>query len=257
MPKENKQSQNEIRVFKEFAKVCPYNIDLESIEKRDPPEPDILCEIKGEKVAFEMVECIDSDLASSIYDSCKLGKVYHDELESLPRDRRERIKTKFRDVFITVVFNKGITFRKKTQTVKSIFDLLWTEEYEKEVRKARNGFNFDYTWQLDIKLNRELKKVLKRVTFNFPGFDGGPSIDITEPVWFTDPVAKQIQKKLRKKYRTEFKAELLVYYELQPEFPVEYWIAPELDTVGDRLKGSIFQKFWLFSMTQKKIMADC
>ena len=70
-------------------------------------------------------------------------------------------------------------------------------------------------------------------------------------------VAQEIQKKLRKNYQTEFKVELLVYYELQPEFPVEYWFEPELDTVVDCLKESTFQKIWLFSMTQKKIMIDC
>ena len=54
----------EKKIFSLFAEACALPVRPESIEKRNPPEPDILCEIKGEgPVAFEMVELIDQNIA--------------------------------------------------------------------------------------------------------------------------------------------------------------------------------------------------
>lgn len=38
-------AERELAVFRDFAVVCPLGIDRGSIEKRDPPEADILCRI--------------------------------------------------------------------------------------------------------------------------------------------------------------------------------------------------------------------
>ena len=43
------------------------SIDRNSVEKRSPPEPDILCTLQSEgTVAFELVEMCDPQLAKSI-----------------------------------------------------------------------------------------------------------------------------------------------------------------------------------------------
>jgi hypothetical protein len=39
----NEQTARELTVFNRFAEVCPLGIDLDTIEKQDPPNPDILC----------------------------------------------------------------------------------------------------------------------------------------------------------------------------------------------------------------------
>lgn len=57
----------EVAVFLRFLEASRLPIDRNSIEKRSPPEPDILCAHQSEgAVAFELVEMCDSRVASSI-----------------------------------------------------------------------------------------------------------------------------------------------------------------------------------------------
>lgn len=55
----------EVQVFREFLRKSDLAFELDSIEKREPPEPDILCRSsQGEWVAFELVEvCVRENAA--------------------------------------------------------------------------------------------------------------------------------------------------------------------------------------------------
>lgn len=53
--------------------------------------------------------------------------------------------------------------------------------------------------EYDLKLPQNLKNIVKRITFISIGSSKGPSIDITDAIWFADPIEKQIKKKLKKK----------------------------------------------------------
>ena len=59
------QTRSELAIFRNFAEVCPLDIIRESISKRNPPEPDVLCKFAEgeEEVAFELVEIIDEGWA--------------------------------------------------------------------------------------------------------------------------------------------------------------------------------------------------
>jgi hypothetical protein len=77
----------EVEIFKRFASVCALDILPESIEKRQPPEPDIRCRPRpGEVLAFELVEMIDQDLARKIANQWELGR----ELREARSDRLRR-----------------------------------------------------------------------------------------------------------------------------------------------------------------------
>ena len=61
------KSQRELNVFQEFAERSGLPIVAGSIEKRNPREPDILCQIEGEGyVAFELKELCAEDIAEGI-----------------------------------------------------------------------------------------------------------------------------------------------------------------------------------------------
>ena len=54
------QSEDEIRAFRHFLQKADINIDPDSIVKRQPPEPDILCRLAdGSRLAFELVELVN------------------------------------------------------------------------------------------------------------------------------------------------------------------------------------------------------
>lgn len=280
------QSRNELRVFKKFAEICSYEFRFNSIEKRQHPEPDILCRLSnGDEIAFELVECIDESLACSIYDSCKLRKAFDDKIENLPKIEKVRIKTNFSNLLISIVFHKNISLINKQNSINFIFSQLWTKENEEKVVKIKEEVSFfskkqsELFWDIhtkwnisedellkqlpfsksvpkefDLKLPNNLKDIVKRITFISLWSCEGPSIDITEAIWFADPVEKQIKKKLNKEYKTNCPTELLVYYELQPELPAEYWILPSMDSVVQALDTSVFGRVWLYSVTQNKVI---
>jgi len=67
MASEKTKGETEITVFLRFLEVSQLPINRESVEKRSPPEPDILCTHQSEGLlAFELVEMCDSRLAKSL-----------------------------------------------------------------------------------------------------------------------------------------------------------------------------------------------
>ncbi|MGH7772240.1 MAG: hypothetical protein ACREQA_08365 [Candidatus Binatia bacterium] len=75
----------ELTVFKEFAEICPYKIDPNSIEKRAGPEPDILCNIAGNgSVAFELGETVDAVFARQVDGGYKLQQKFDEACMNLP-----------------------------------------------------------------------------------------------------------------------------------------------------------------------------
>ncbi len=67
MTTENIKGETEVDVFLRFLTASQLPINPTSVEKRSPPEPDILCTHQSEgKIAFELVEMCDPRLAKSI-----------------------------------------------------------------------------------------------------------------------------------------------------------------------------------------------
>lgn len=278
----DKHSKNELRIFKKFAESCPYPIDFESIEKRSPPEPDILCRLSdGTALAFELMECIDASLSRSIYHSCELGMAFRERIERLPKNEKDRIKSHFQ-ISVRVVFRNEIPLRRKRSLVKPIFDLLWTEDNEKRIRSMKNSFasmtpqearqfteilekenitqdellkrppfSKSVPQSFDLKIPRELKDNVKSITCTFPSFFRGPSFAITDALWRSNPIEKRVREKTRKKYATEHITEFLVYYDLKPELP-DYDILAELEFID--INNTIFRKLWIYSVREDRII---
>lgn len=67
MASEQAKGETEYEVFMRFLEVSQMPIDWNSVEKRSPPEPDILCTHQSEgAVAFELVEMCDPRISRSI-----------------------------------------------------------------------------------------------------------------------------------------------------------------------------------------------
>lgn len=75
MRTEADKAGHEEKVFREFAsRVTRLRLDPGSIEKRSPPEPDILCRDADQGfIAFELVELCDPNLAAEITRITKSG----------------------------------------------------------------------------------------------------------------------------------------------------------------------------------------
>jgi hypothetical protein len=70
MRSEDTKGIRELEIFQDFVKRSALRIDPDSVEKRKPPEPDILCKCFDEGIiAFELVELCDPTLAALLNDT--------------------------------------------------------------------------------------------------------------------------------------------------------------------------------------------
>lgn len=102
-------ANRELTIFREFAAVCPLQIEAGSIEKRDPPEADILCRIAdGTAVAFEMVELVDQRrIAKPMADQDRLMDTLREAGNSLPQETRNQLAS----AWVGVKFRLDRSFR--------------------------------------------------------------------------------------------------------------------------------------------------
>lgn len=79
--KDDQQARDEEAIFRKFIERCAYPIQDGSIEKRQAPEPDILCKLlDGALAYFELVELVDNSIAKSIYGGSLQGGFFSDDL---------------------------------------------------------------------------------------------------------------------------------------------------------------------------------
>jgi hypothetical protein len=60
--------------FGRFARVAPLDIDPRTIENREPPEPDVICQISHEPHYFELGEVTDESVAQKAGIAAKQGR---------------------------------------------------------------------------------------------------------------------------------------------------------------------------------------
>ena len=229
----NKSTKKEIYIFKKFAKLYPYSIDLRSIIKKEPPEPDISCSLSdGSIIAFELTEIIDEDLKRSNSDSKRIKEALNNELEQLEEN--------FNNALIYIAFNKEILFRRKKNSIQKIINYLLTLD------KAEEG---------EFK-PKDLIDIIRFITIS-RGIKG-PIIDVNSSAWIGDPLKERIKRKFEKEYETESNnIELLAYYELQPKEPkniLEYKLNSLKEFIKNNIKSSVFQRVWIYSTRGNKII---
>jgi hypothetical protein len=96
MAYDDQHSSREMIIFSRFAAVSGLPIRPGSIEKCQPPEPDILCTIEDEgPVAFEMVEIIDENLAHRTYGQIKFQGLFEQAYEDLPPDNHASFRVAY------------------------------------------------------------------------------------------------------------------------------------------------------------------
>ena len=232
------QAQHEIRIFKMFSKIAPYPIDQRSIIGREPPEPDIFCYLQdGTGMSFELVECIDSSIAQTYYDSRKLTEAFRGALKKLPKKKQVVFNDIFNNALIYVAFNRSISQNKKRDTIPGIFEFLFTLSHSKRGKFSPAHLKGTVGW---IFISR--------------GSFSGPLFDVAASTSFADPTKTRIEAKFKKKYESRAKTELLAYYELQPELPRKHWLLSVQEFARNNIKQSAFQRLWIYSVPKNMII---
>ncbi|MBW1796452.1 MAG: hypothetical protein JRJ38_18880 [Deltaproteobacteria bacterium] len=237
----NIQARREIRVFKKFAPHFPLPIDPNSIQKRKPPEPDILCCLEdGTKIAFELVEIIDEDLANRTFSALNLKRGFEEDFDNLPRHRKDQLNQKYGNALIYIAFKDKISSIRRRSSIPMILEFLLILDDKTEGKYTPSSHS-------------ALGETVRWVNISRGDFVG-PCFDFEAVGSFAEPVCNRIEDKFKKQYRVKAIVELVAYYELQPELPKNHWL-PSLKHFLERsLKNSIFNRIWVYSISQNKIL---
>lgn len=233
------QGKREIQIFNKFAEICPYKINLNSIKKKEPPEPDIFFKLEnGLELSFELVECLDNPIAKTPSDQVSLKYLLDDEKNKLPLCKKMRFKRKYKNALIYITFNEKLTLTKRKRATPHLIDFL--------LNLDENQINKD---EIKISGCPEIK------WFSISrGVYVGPMFRVGGFTPFGEPTLRKIKGKFNKKYQTKNKIDLLAYYALQPEIPKNHWLTETEDYVKENITNSPFNRVWIYSYTNNKIL---
>lgn len=234
----DKQAKAELGIFKGFVSVCGLQIIDESIEKRDPPEPDIKCQLAGiGTITFELTELIDRGFANMV------GKQYETKAEldkyyaEMPQDLKTHFTDLYSDAIIFVHFNNGLSLRQRKQMFPRIFQ---------HILGLDKGFVGD-TLKHDSKYGDDLKWINISRGVSGPLFDDIPTTSIG------DPTVEALKAKFAKSYSTDYPLHLLAYIDLHPMFRDDIWLPKVKNFVESNIRSSRFDKVWIFDFHKKEI----
>ena len=233
------QSKEELKIFRRFAKHYPYKIRIDSIKKRKPPEPDILCElINCMKIAFELVQCLDEKIVKTIEDAITLKKQTDLLIQGLSEKDKNKFLDKYSNAIITINFNNKCSLIKRKSVIP---DLL---KYLLGAPKTLNG---EVISPINSKVLEDIN--IKRCSINGPNIMVPPSATS-----FADPSLKLIKNKFLRSYKTPYEIELIAYYSLQPEIPINHFLDDFIICVRKNIEKSQFKRAWLYSYTKDTIL---
>ena len=239
----DKQAHREIQVVERFLAVRGTPRHAFSIEKRRPPEPDVLVRYSsGSCVALEVGEILAEGYAKDHQDSIASEVALKGFLTStLPPEARDKFKEKYCDARLFFRFARGSSLHRRRQVLRKAFAKLL---------QLDDGFT-----GVALEQDAALSGVLRSVHIGRGRFKG-PQFDVPAGGWVADPTTQLIQKKFAKDYITDYPRQLLAYINLNPMFPEAVWRGDLLDFLRAQLAPLPFGKVWIFDYASDKVLLE-
>jgi len=233
------QDKEELKIFRNFVKHYPCKINMDSIEKRNPPEPDILCKsINNNKFAFELVQCLHKNVVKTLEDAVTLKKQTDLLIQKLPEKDRNRFINKYSNSIITLHFKNNNSLIRRKSIIPDLLKFLLedSKNLNGEILSPVNG------------------KVVESIDIENCSVNGPIIMVPPSAYFFADPSIKVVKAKFLKKYETSYEIELVAYYSLQPEIPIVHFLNSLKDYVEKDISTSQFKRVWLYSYTKDEII---
>jgi hypothetical protein len=88
--------EREIEIFRQFVAAAHLDIDPKTIQKREPPEPDIRCmDVNNQMRAFELVEVCNPRNASLPLRAHRLHRYLCEALNALDPEKQQAFRARF------------------------------------------------------------------------------------------------------------------------------------------------------------------
>lgn len=230
------KEERERAIFSEFAEAVGLQVIAGTLQSRQSPEPDVLCEIRGSGlVAFELVELIDQDLQERLTTLRRFDRLLRDYPNEIPDADRAQFQQKYADAAIGVTF-KLLPLRQLKAFLPELF------------RWLRQDVPPDAS-SLELDLPATLRAAFARVAVQRPM----PLLDIsaTSSGYLADPTFDSVREKLQvKRYATPHPKELLAFTTFDLLLPMDVWQPKFEQPLIALLNASTFQRLWVFSLGQ-------
>jgi hypothetical protein len=193
------RDEEELRVFREFLVQADLPVVPESIEKRHPPEPDILCSLSDDsRIAFELVEVCHRENAVFFGSAGVIGDLLEKTYVELPSELRRRFDFRFAGRPLSFSFTPDATRNRIRVALPRIFAEL-IDQADKDGQFS--GFSTG------------IQKVLRTVRIAGRVYEPGrPAFNVAGSFQPEDVVVETVQSKVSKSYRTPHPIELLAHF---------------------------------------------
>jgi hypothetical protein len=229
----DRHASRETEIFRRFARASGLAIDESSVQKRPPPEPDILCLSEtGEQIAFELVELIDRSFARRTWSQLKLKARFESSYAALDSSRKCAVEQRVGNALIHVVFDEEASHRSREEAIAPTLEVLGRLDASFDgVLRRRDGAELPGGVR-EVRVARLQSR--------------GPFFDIDSVGSFGDPTLPAIRQKWTKAYSSPFSIDLLAYYELQPELPEAFWRPRLVSFIQGNAASSPFRRVWVY-----------
>jgi hypothetical protein len=225
------QDDDEISAFRDFLEYSNLAIVPDSIEKRKPPEPDILCRLTNDDdLAFELVEICHPGNAAFVGSAVIIGRLLEETYRNLSRELRIRFDSRFAGKPLSFAFGSEATINQIRVVLPRAFEEL--------VRKPENNEEYRPS---STAVARTLTSV--RFVGRVEERDR-PSFNVAGAFQPDDVVVKSVLSKLGKTYKTPHPIELLAYFGAFAWSLSTSWESPLRQMLKARNLGP-FRRVWV------------
>jgi hypothetical protein len=233
------QAVSERAIFSDFVLGSGLRAQLSSIENREPPEPDIRCEIVDEgPIAFELAEVVNEALEQATSERVAARRAFRAQYAALSAEDRAQIEACLGGPpAVFAGFARGVPPDRWRRAVGPIRDILvgWARATSHD-RLAEGEIP---VWRLPV-VKTLLTDLAVRRSHGEPLFGAG------EATLAVDATPRLLEKKFRKSYRTDAPIELLAYYIAAPPDDEPKWRASVSEFLAFRTPSSPFRRVWLY-----------
>lgn len=233
------QAAAERAVFAEFARVSGLPILLDSVDSRDPPEPDILCDVEGEgPVAFELGEIVNESFEQVTGDGATIDARFRTLWDNLPSHDRDAVENCLGGPpAVLVGFREGVPTGKWRHVVPAIVGLLVAQA------KASEGL---HAGEFDVWRTPGLRDLITDMIIR-PASSGRPCLLDLEMVEIENRTQRLLASKFKKAYESDAPKELLAYFSSEPPPDEPEWMTETLAFIRDWIGLSAFRRVWVFN----------
>jgi hypothetical protein len=245
IPSGESKAECERRVFSAFADdIAEYfgvTVATGTITSREPPEPDIRCEVVGRgPVAFELVEILDQDAEQ--FRSTMMSA--RNELLAYPRSLSDSDFGRFEKKFATTQIKVGFRYDKPLRDLQPTVPIL----YDWLIHSA------DHRVSGDVPLPPEIQTGIEFVSFLSSSI---PIIDVDFGLTIEDvPLSAVTRKLVHQSYNTDAPVELLAYSHNQPWLPHPSWISKVMQTITPLVDAAAgrghIRRLWVYKIAERR-----